>query len=134
MLRFERILCPVDFFPASLRAFDYAVKLAANYEASVHALHVVAPVIPGAYGSAINVADHPWNLHPFCSPFIHCLPLAHRSSFAKYSTLYRIPIFFSFSGFQNGSQVAVYCVASAFTKLEFPACRQLRHKWREQKS
>jgi nucleotide-binding universal stress UspA family protein len=57
MLRFERILCPVDFFPASLRAFDYGVKLAANYEASVHALHVVAPVIPGAYGSAISVAD-----------------------------------------------------------------------------
>lgn len=54
---FEKILCPVDFFPTSLRAFDYAVKLAANYGARVHALHVVPPLIPSAYGNPISVGD-----------------------------------------------------------------------------
>ena len=57
MVRFQKILCPVDFFPASLRAFDYALRLAANYDAGVHALHVVAPIIPAAYGSPISIAD-----------------------------------------------------------------------------
>ena len=49
MLRFRKLLCPVDFFPASLKAFDYALTLAAQYGARVHALHVVAPVITAAY-------------------------------------------------------------------------------------
>jgi nucleotide-binding universal stress UspA family protein len=49
MLRFRKILCPVDFFPASLRAFDYALKLAANYGARVHALHVIAPIVSSSY-------------------------------------------------------------------------------------
>jgi len=57
MIRFEKILCPVDFFPASLRAFEYALKLAENYEARIHVLHVVAPIIPAAYGSPISIAD-----------------------------------------------------------------------------
>jgi len=57
MIRFEKILCPVDFFPASLRAFEYALKLAENYGARIHALHVVAPIIPAAYGAAISIAD-----------------------------------------------------------------------------
>jgi nucleotide-binding universal stress UspA family protein len=57
MVRFDKILCPVDFFPASLRAFDYALKLAANYEARVYVLHVVAPVIPAAYGAPLSVED-----------------------------------------------------------------------------
>ena len=56
MVRFRKILCPVDFFPASLRAVDYALKLAANHGASVHALHVIAPVIGAAYGDPISVA------------------------------------------------------------------------------
>jgi nucleotide-binding universal stress UspA family protein len=55
MIRFQKILCPVDFFPASQQAFDYAVRMAAGYEASVHALHVVAPVIPAAYGGPISL-------------------------------------------------------------------------------
>ena len=45
MVRFRKILCPVDFYSVSLRAFDYALWLAAQYESGVHALHVVAPVI-----------------------------------------------------------------------------------------
>src|SRR5689334_8413267 len=57
MIRFQKILCPVDFFPASLRAFEYGLRLAANYEAAVDALHVVAPILPAAYGSPINIAD-----------------------------------------------------------------------------
>jgi nucleotide-binding universal stress UspA family protein len=51
------MLCPVDFFKPSKLAFEYALKLAANYEAAVHALHVVAPVIPAAYGAPFSVAD-----------------------------------------------------------------------------
>jgi nucleotide-binding universal stress UspA family protein len=57
MVRLKKILCPVDFFEASVKAFNYALKLAANYDASVHALHVVAPVIPAAYGAPFSVSD-----------------------------------------------------------------------------
>jgi len=57
MVRFQKILCPVDFFKPSKQAFQYAVKLAANYEARVHALHVVAPVIPAAYGAPFSAQD-----------------------------------------------------------------------------
>jgi nucleotide-binding universal stress UspA family protein len=57
MVRFRKILCPVDFFKPSKQAFDYAVKFAANYEAAVHAVHVVAPVIPAAYGAPFSVQD-----------------------------------------------------------------------------
>jgi nucleotide-binding universal stress UspA family protein len=57
MVQFKKILCPVDFFKASAGAFDYALKLAANYDARVHALHVVAPVISSAYGAPFSVDD-----------------------------------------------------------------------------
>jgi nucleotide-binding universal stress UspA family protein len=57
MVRFQKVLCPVDFFNPSRRALDYAVKFAANYDALVHALHVVAPVIPAAYGAPFSVQD-----------------------------------------------------------------------------
>jgi nucleotide-binding universal stress UspA family protein len=57
MLRFRKVLCPVDFFPASLRAFEYALKLAANYGARVHALHVIAPIIPSAYTMELYTED-----------------------------------------------------------------------------
>ena len=55
MLRVERILCPVDFFPASLRAADYAIALAKNYDAKLHLLHVIAPVLPGTYEYALTM-------------------------------------------------------------------------------
>jgi nucleotide-binding universal stress UspA family protein len=57
MVRFRKILCPVDFFNPSKHAFNYALKLAANYVAKVHALHVVAPVIPAAYGAPFSIGD-----------------------------------------------------------------------------
>ena len=55
MLRFRRILCPVDFFPASLKAVDYALKLASHYKAHVYLVHVVAPVITAAYEGPVVV-------------------------------------------------------------------------------
>jgi nucleotide-binding universal stress UspA family protein len=57
MIRFRKILCPVDFFPGSLHAFDYALKLAKNYDAAVVALHVIEPVIPTVYEPAFSVPD-----------------------------------------------------------------------------
>ena len=57
MIRFKKILCPMDFFKPSSNAFKYSLKLAANYEAKVHALHVVAPVIPSTYGAPFSLAD-----------------------------------------------------------------------------
>lgn len=57
MVRFRKLLCPVDFFKSSKQAFDYAVKFAKNYEAVVHTLHVVAPVIPAAYGAPFSLQD-----------------------------------------------------------------------------
>src|SRR5688572_2361414 len=57
MVQFKTILCPLDFFKASSRAFDYALKIAANYGARVHALHVVATMMPAAYGAPFSVED-----------------------------------------------------------------------------
>jgi len=57
LVRFKNILCPIDFFPASRRAFEYALKLAENYGAGIQLLHVVSPVIPAVYGTGINVSD-----------------------------------------------------------------------------
>ena len=57
MVRFKKILCPVDFFKASTNAFAYTLTLAENYDAKVHALHVVAPVIPATYGAPFSMED-----------------------------------------------------------------------------
>jgi nucleotide-binding universal stress UspA family protein len=54
MVRIEKILCPVDFFPASLRAADFAVLLGKNCGAKVLFFHV-NPVSPGTYEYAIAV-------------------------------------------------------------------------------
>jgi nucleotide-binding universal stress UspA family protein len=43
--RFKRILCPVDFSAASLRAFDLAVQLASLHHARIHVLHVVPRIV-----------------------------------------------------------------------------------------
>jgi nucleotide-binding universal stress UspA family protein len=56
-VRFKKILCPIDFFKASSKAFDYGLKLATNYGAKVHALHVIVPVIPSASDAAYNIVD-----------------------------------------------------------------------------
>jgi nucleotide-binding universal stress UspA family protein len=57
LVRFRKILCPIDFYSASRRAFEYALKLAENYEASLELLHVVSPIIPSVYGSAVSLSD-----------------------------------------------------------------------------
>jgi universal stress protein A len=46
MIHIKRILCPVDFFPASDKAVKYAAGLAEDYEAKIHLLHVVTPLLP----------------------------------------------------------------------------------------
>jgi nucleotide-binding universal stress UspA family protein len=58
MVRIKTILCPVDFFPASLKAFDYALKLASNYGAGVYVLHVVSPMVPTAYDFPVNISEY----------------------------------------------------------------------------
>jgi len=52
MVRFERILCPLDFSDSSLRAYDYAQSLARHYQATLLVQHVVAPLF-SAYPSYV---------------------------------------------------------------------------------
>jgi nucleotide-binding universal stress UspA family protein len=57
MIKIKTILCPVDFFPASDAAVNYAAGLAARYDAAVHLLHVVTPVAAGTNEYAIDTTD-----------------------------------------------------------------------------
>lgn len=57
MITINRILCPVDFSPASSAAVKYAVGLAANYEAKVHLFHVIAPLAPTLYEYPVHGVD-----------------------------------------------------------------------------
>ena len=43
--QFKRILCPVDFSAASLRAFDFAMRLAVLHGATIHLLHVIPRIV-----------------------------------------------------------------------------------------
>ena len=45
MAQIRKILCPLDFFPASQTALSYAITLAGNYDASLRIMHVIAPVL-----------------------------------------------------------------------------------------
>jgi universal stress protein A len=54
MITIKKILCPVDFFPASDMAVDYAATLAARYGAKMYLLHTVSLGIPAAYEYALN--------------------------------------------------------------------------------
>lgn len=54
MFRIKRILCPVDFSPASDHAAEYATHLAKNNDASLRLFHVVSPLIPSAYEYPID--------------------------------------------------------------------------------
>jgi nucleotide-binding universal stress UspA family protein len=58
MIHIKNILCPIDFFPASLKAYEYALKLAAHYKAGIFALHVVSPFVPNAYDFPVNLAEY----------------------------------------------------------------------------
>src|SRR5262249_43786548 len=53
----KNILCPVDFFPASDAAVNYAAGLAGNYEAGLHLLHVITPAAVGTYEYAIDTTE-----------------------------------------------------------------------------
>lgn len=44
-LRFQRILCAVDFSAASLRALDLAIELAVLHGARIHILHVIPRIV-----------------------------------------------------------------------------------------
>ena len=57
MITINRILCPVDFFPASDAAVRYAAGLASNYDATVHLLHVITPIVLAPYEYAIDTAE-----------------------------------------------------------------------------
>ncbi len=57
MVTIKKILCPVDFFPASDAAVDYAAGLASNYNAEVHLLHVITPVAGGFYEFPIDTTE-----------------------------------------------------------------------------
>jgi nucleotide-binding universal stress UspA family protein len=52
-----RIKSPVDLSPASLRAFDYSLEIAQNYAATLHVVHVIAPVITTAYDFYVDTAN-----------------------------------------------------------------------------
>jgi nucleotide-binding universal stress UspA family protein len=49
MMKIKTILCPVDFFPASIWAVNYAARLASSNKAGVYLLHVMTPVIDDPY-------------------------------------------------------------------------------------
>jgi nucleotide-binding universal stress UspA family protein len=57
MVNIKKILCPVDFFPASDAAVNYTAGLAATYGAEVHLLHVISPIVAGTYEYAIDTTD-----------------------------------------------------------------------------
>ncbi len=47
-MKFKRILCGVDFLPASILAFETALEFARSFQAALHIMHVIAvyPVVP----------------------------------------------------------------------------------------
>lgn len=57
MVRIRRILCPVDFFPPSLRAADHAMALAKSHDAKLYLLHVVSPILYSPEQYPINVSE-----------------------------------------------------------------------------
>jgi len=57
MIRIRKILCPIDFFPASRAAAENAVALAKNYGARLIFLHVVEPVAITGYEVPFNLTD-----------------------------------------------------------------------------
>lgn len=60
MLKFKRILCPIDFSAASLHALDFAISLAIEHEAMIFLVHVIeeigftSPVRLSAFPAALD--------------------------------------------------------------------------------
>ncbi len=57
MIRIDNVLCPIDFFPASMKALEYSMGIARNYQAILHVLHVVSPILPTFHEFPLNTAD-----------------------------------------------------------------------------
>jgi nucleotide-binding universal stress UspA family protein len=57
MISIKKILCPVDFFPASDAAVNYAAGLAVNYGAGIHLFHVVTPVVTGGFEFSLDTRE-----------------------------------------------------------------------------
>ena len=57
MNRISRILCPVDFFPASERAVSFAAGLAESYDAELKLLHIVPSFVSPFYELPVNSAS-----------------------------------------------------------------------------
>lgn len=57
MITIKKILCPVDFFPASDAAVMYAAGLASNYDARLNLFHVIGPILPTTYEFPMHSAD-----------------------------------------------------------------------------
>jgi len=85
--KIERILVPLDFSPASMKALDYAVSLAKEFRAAVHLVHVhpadEAASMPGAAHLLLQSAEamehlneelagiHRERVEPFCPENCH---------------------------------------------------------------
>jgi nucleotide-binding universal stress UspA family protein len=57
MITITKILCPVDFLPASAAAVHYAIDLAAKYKARIHLLHVITPIAGGTYEYVVDTTE-----------------------------------------------------------------------------
>lgn len=53
--KIERILVPLDFSPASMRALDYAVSLAKQFRAAIHLVYVHPPDEPASKPSTAHL-------------------------------------------------------------------------------
>lgn len=58
--RLKRILCAVDFSPASLRSFDLAIQLASLNGARIHLLHVIPRIVASVLD--IPIATSRWTV------------------------------------------------------------------------
>jgi nucleotide-binding universal stress UspA family protein len=82
MLRFEKILCPVDFSEYSARAYDYALSLAQHYEAKLFLQHIVQPLtsLYPYYAFPDSVSEVFWDLESHAKERLSQLMMARPSS------------------------------------------------------
>jgi len=82
MLRFEKILCPVDFSEYSARAYDYALSLAQHYEAKLFLQHIVQPLtsLYPYYAFPNSVNEVFWDLESHAKERLSQLMIARPSS------------------------------------------------------
>jgi nucleotide-binding universal stress UspA family protein len=78
MITIKKILCPVDFFPASDAAVTYAAGLASNYDAQLRLLHVIGPVVSTAMDFPAYSLDVTKSLEESCKRELNTLEAAVR--------------------------------------------------------